>query len=199
MKRVAVFASGRGSNLVALLAAQSIYRSYQIVLVVSNILTSGAIELARAAQVEAIVIPSRGRPRDEHERLLLQALLERDVDCLCLAGYMRILGPDFIGGFAGPILNVHPSLLPAFPGMHAQKQAVEAGVRWSGATIHFVDTGVDSGPVVLQEPIGVEDSDTEESLAVRILALEHALYPKALDIVARRAYDLRGRRVHLTG
>lgn len=197
MKRVAVLASGRGSNLAALLRAQAEYSSYRVVLAVSNVEGSGALSLAREALVEGVCVPSRGVLRDDHERALLDLLASRTIEAVCLAGYMRVLTPLFVGGFPGPILNIHPSLLPAFPGMHAQKQALEAGVRWSGATVHFVDTGLDTGPILLQEPVRVLPDDSEDTLSARILETEHRLYPLALDIAARGAYEIKGRTVHL--
>lgn len=197
MKRVAVLASGRGSNFAALLRAQAHYSSYRVVLGVSNVEGCGALGLARDASVEAVCLPSRGLSRDDHERALVVLLASRRVDLVCLAGYMRVLTPVFIDGLSRPILNIHPSLLPAFPGMHAQKQALDAGVRWSGATVHMVDAGLDTGPIVLQEPVRVDPDDTEETLAARILETEHQLYPRATDIVARGAYEVTGRRVRL--
>lgn len=197
MKRVAVLASGRGSNLAALLRAHADFSSYGVVLAVSNLEGSGALAVARAASVEAVCVPSRGLGREEHERALVALLTSRGVDLVCLAGYMRVLTPAFIEGLSRPILNIHPSLLPAFPGMHAQRQALEAGVRWSGATVHFVDKGLDTGPIVLQEPVRVDSHDTEDTLSSRILETEHRLYPQAVDIVARGAYEIRGRTVLL--
>ncbi len=197
MKRVAVLASGRGSNLAALLRAQAAYSSYRVVLAVSNLKGSGALALARDASVEAACVPSKGVDRGVHERALLDLLASRTVEVICLAGYMRMLTPVLIGGFAGPILNIHPSLLPAFPGMHAQKQALDAGVRWSGATVHFVDAGLDTGPILLQEPVRVLPDDSEDTLSARILETEHRLYPQALDLVARKAYEIQGRAVRL--
>lgn len=197
MKRVAVLASGRGSNLAALLRAQAACSSYRVVLAVSNVEGSGALALARDASVEAACVPSRGLDRGVHERALLDLLASRTVEVICLAGYMRVLTPVLIGGFAGPILNIHPSLLPAFPGMHAQKQALDAGVRWSGATVHLVDAGLDTGPILLQEPVRVLPEDTEDTLSARILEVEHRLYPQALDIAARGAYQIQGRTVRL--
>lgn len=197
MKRVAVLASGRGSNLAALLRARAQYFSYRVVLAVSNVEGCGALGLARDESVEAVCLPSRGMARDDHERALAALLANRTIDLVCLAGYMRVLTPVFIDGFSGPILNIHPSLLPSFPGMHAQKQALDAGVRWSGATVHLVDAGLDTGPIVLQEPVRVETEDTEETLAARILETEHRIYPQATDIVARGAYEVQGRRVRL--
>jgi phosphoribosylglycinamide formyltransferase-1 len=197
VKRVAVLASGRGSNLSALMTAQPGLASYRIVLVLSNVDGSGALNLARDAAVEAACVQSRGRARDEHEREVGLLIAGRSIDIVCLAGYMRVLSPQFVQQLARPILNIHPSLLPAFPGMHAQRQALEAGVRWSGATVHFVDAGLDSGPILLQEPVRVEPEDTEASLSARILLTEHRLYPAAVDLVARGAFEIRGRTVHL--
>lgn len=197
MKRVAVFASGRGSNLGALVAAQAVFSSYRVVLVVSNVESSGALAQARSAGIETLCSPSKGLSREEHERSLLKELEGRAVDLICLAGYMRILGPALTGEFSGSILNIHPSMLPAFPGMHAQRQAIEAGVRWSGATVHFVDSGVDTGPIIFQEPVKVDPADTEATLSERILAVEHLLYPRAVDVVARDAYTVRHRTVVL--
>ena len=197
MKRVAVLASGRGSNLAALLAAESAFPSYRVALVLSDVEGSGALALARETGVEAVSVPSRGQAREDQEKAVVAALSGRSIDTVCLAGYMRILSPAFVAELQGPILNIHPSLLPAFPGMRAQKQALEAGVRFSGATVHFVDSGLDSGPIILQEPVRVERDDTEASLSSRILEAEHRLYPRALDIVARAAYEIRGRTVYL--
>ena len=197
MKRVAVLASGRGSNLAALLRAQADYSSYRVVLGVSNVEGCGALALAREASVEAVCAPSRGATRDDHERAVVDLLASRSVDLVCLAGYMRVLSPVFIDGLSRPILNIHPSLLPAFPGMHAQRQALDAGVRWSGATVHFVDTGLDTGPILLQEPVRVHPDDSEDTLSARILETEHRLYPQGLDIVARGAYEIAGRTVRL--
>lgn len=197
MSRVAVFASGRGSNLGALVAAQAGLDSYRVALVATNVAGCGALSAAHEAGIEALCLPSRGLPRLEHDLALLEAVRIRDIDMICLAGYMRVLGREFIDGFDGPILNIHPSLLPAFPGMHAQRQALEAGVRWTGATAHLVDAGLDTGPILVQEPVKVEPDDDEASLSRRILAVEHRLYPAAADIVARKAFVLNGRKVRL--
>ena len=198
MKRVAVLASGRGSNLAALLAAQSTYSSYRVTLVVSNVEGAGALALAREASVEAVCLPSKGLGREDHERSLITLIQSRSIDVVCLAGYMRVLSPAFIEAVNRPILNIHPSLLPAFPGMHAQRQALDAGVRWSGASVHFVDAGLDTGPLIVQDPVRVEPNDTEATLSARILETEHRLYPKALDIVSRGVYRVEDRKVHLT-
>lgn len=192
MKRVAVLASGRGSNLGALMASQTLFPSYRVVVALSNVESSGGLALASQAGVEALCIPSRGLAREDHEERLLAALEAREIDMVCLAGFMRVLTPGFIERLSRPILNIHPSLLPAFPGMHAQQQALAAGVRWSGATVHFVDSGLDTGPIVLQEPVPVRPDDTESSLSQRILEVEHRLYPQAVDVVARDAYEIVG-------
>lgn len=197
MTRVAVFASGRGSNLRALIAAQKDLPSYRVVLVVSNVAGSGALALASEAGIEGLIVPSRGVDRVAHEEAVLAAVEARSIDLICLAGYMRVLGPLFLEGFGKPVLNIHPSLLPSFPGMHAQKQALDAGVRWTGATVHFVDSGLDTGPILLQEPVPVLPDDGETSLSARVLEAEHRLYPAAVDLVARNAYEVRERRVFL--
>ncbi len=195
MKRVAVFASGRGSNLGALIAAQNDFSSYRVALVISNVAGSGALALAAEAGIEALCIPSRGVDRAAHEQAVLAAIEAHTIDLICLAGYMRVLGAGFIEDFGRPILNIHPSLLPSFPGMHAQRQALEAGVRWTGATVHFVDSGLDSGPILLQEPVPVLPDDNENSLSTRVLGAEHRLFPAAVDAVARNNYQIQGRTV----
>lgn len=197
MKRVAVLASGRGSNLGALAAAQASFSSYRVAWVGANIESAGVLTVAAQAGIDATCIPSRGLARADHESLILKAVAATSIDILCLAGYMRVLSPDFISQFQRPILNIHPSLLPAFPGMHAQKQAIDAGVRWSGATVHFVDQGLDTGPILLQEPVPVHPDDTEEELSARILNIEHRIYAQAVDLVARGAFRVVGRTVHL--
>jgi phosphoribosylglycinamide formyltransferase-1 len=197
VKRVAVLASGRGSNLVALMAAQTAFSTYRVAFVLTNVEGAGALDQAQKAGVEAVCLPSRGLPRQDHETQVLKALEGRSIDFICLAGYMRVLTPDLIARFGRPILNIHPSLLPAFPGLHAQRQALAAGVRWSGATVHFVDSDLDAGPIILQEPVPVKPDDTENELSARILETEHRLYPRAADVIARAAYAVVGQRVTL--
>lgn len=191
MKRTAVLISGRGSNLGAILSRASPHAT--VALVVSNRADAGGLEIARRSGVEAVTILHAGRAREDHERDVLGALRRHRIEIVCLAGYMRVLTGGFVDAFGGPILNIHPSLLPAFPGVRAQKQAIDAGVRWTGVTVHFVDAGLDSGPILLQEPVSVNADDTEETLSARMLAVEHRLYPRALDIVASGAYERRGR------
>lgn len=197
MKRVAVLASGRGSNLAALVTAHRAYHSYRVVLVISNLAGSGALSLARDVGIESVLAPNRGLSREDHERAIVDLLKQRSIDIVCLAGYMRVLTTTFFTSFSGPVLNIHPSLLPAFPGMRAQEQALSAGVKWSGATVHFVDHGLDTGQIILQEPVPVRPDDTEPALSGRILEIEHRIYPMALDIVARDQYEIRGRVVHI--
>jgi len=197
VKRVAVLSSGRGSNLAALIEAQDTFTSYKVVLLVSNVDASGCLDVAAAAGIEAIAVPSSGQSRDDHEKTMLAVLRDRAIDVFCLAGYTRVLSGSLIDAVSRPILNIHPSLLPAFPGLHAQRQALAAGVRWSGATVHFVDAGLDTGPIILQEPVPVKPDDTEAALSERILEVEHRLYPQAVDCVAREAYAVKGRTVHL--
>ncbi|HVG30137.1 MAG TPA: phosphoribosylglycinamide formyltransferase [Pyrinomonadaceae bacterium] len=196
-KKLAVLISGRGSNMVALADAVDEGRipGAEIALVLSD--HSGAAGLARAAGrgIETLAIERRGRTRGEHEREIAAALLERAVDLVCLAGFMRLLSPRFVEAFRGRILNIHPSLLPAFPGLDAQRQAIEHGVKFSGCTVHFVDETLDGGAIIAQRVVAVGDDDTPETLAARILAEEHEAYPAAVALVLSGDYELNGRRV----
>jgi phosphoribosylglycinamide formyltransferase-1 len=166
--------------------------------VISDRAEAPALSLARVHGIESLAIEAREHPgREAHDKAILGALEERGVGLVCLAGYLRLLSPAFVRHFAGRLLNVHPSLLPAFPGLHAQRQALEYGVRVAGATVHFVDEGTDTGPVVLQAAVPVRGDDTEESLSARILAEEHRIYPEAVRLYAEGRIRLDGRRVHL--
>jgi len=197
--RVGVLISGRGSNLQALLDAAADGRlGGEVVLVVSNVATAAGLERARAAGVPTRVLDHRGVPREEYDTRLAGVLRERAVDLVCLAGFMRRLSPAFVAGFPGRVLNVHPSLLPAFPGLDAQRQALEYGVKQSGATVHLVDEGLDSGPIVLQEAVPVAEDDGVESLSARILEAEHRIYPQAVRLVLEGRCRLEGRRVRIT-
>lgn len=196
LARVAILLSGRGSNFLALYAAME--RGdvpARIVLVVSNVEGAAGIERARELGLPTAVIPHRGRRRREHEALVVEALRRAEAEWVCLAGYMRVLTPLLIEAFPLRILNVHPSLLPAFPGLDAQKQAWDYGVRWSGCTVHLVDRGVDTGPIVLQAAVETEGLSSAEALAARILDQEHRLYPRALARVIREPWHLEGRRL----
>jgi phosphoribosylglycinamide formyltransferase-1 len=195
-KAVGVLISGRGTNLQALIDAerQGVLGG-RIAVVISNVETAAGLERARAAGTPALFRDHRGRSREEFDGELQALLREHGVDLVCLAGYMRLLSVSFIRAFSGRILNVHPSLLPSFPGLDAQRQAVEHGVKVSGATVHFVDEGLDSGPIVLQEAVGVLDTDTADTLAARILEAEHRIYPRAVRLVLEGRCRLEGRRV----
>jgi len=197
--RVGILISGRGSNMVALLQAMKDGRvPAEAAVVVSNV--PGAQGLARAASMGVpteVVDHTTIKPREAHEKAVVAALEERRVGLVCLAGYLRLVSPAFVAHFAGRLLNIHPSLLPAFPGLHPQRQALEHGARVSGATVHFVDDGVDTGPIVLQAAVPVLPDDTEATLADRILAEEHRLYPEAVRLFARGRLEIRGRRVQI--
>jgi len=197
-KRIGVLASGRGSNLQALIDAQRGGElGGEIALVVSNVEGAQALDRARAAGIPALCCVHGGRTREDHDRALVALLREHRVDLVCLAGYMRLLSPAFFEAFAGRILNVHPSLLPAFPGRDAQRQAFAHGVKVSGATVHLVEEALDSGPILLQEAVPVKEDDTVERLSARILEAEHRIYPRAVRLVLDGRYRLEGRRVRL--
>ena len=196
---VGVLASGRGSNLQAILEACARPGfPARVVVVVSDRERAAALERARAAGVEALWIDPKGfGDREAFDLALVRELQARGVELVCHAGYMRILSPPYIRAFAGRALNVHPSLLPAFPGLHAPRQALEHGVKVAGATVHVADEGVDTGPIVLQAAVPVEPDDTEETLAARILAQEHRLYPEAIRLFAEGRVRIQGRRVRV--
>ena len=194
---VGVLASGRGSNLQSLLdACAAPDFPARVVVVISDREHAPALERARAAGVEAVWInPKDFVSRESFDLTLVRELEKREVALVCHAGFMRILSPAYVQAFAGRALNIHPSLLPAFPGLHAQRQALEHGVRVAGATVHFIDEGVDTGPIVLQASVPVLANDTEETLSARILVEEHRLYPAAVRLFAEGRLTLVGRRV----
>ena len=198
-KRIGVLLSGRGSNFEALArsAASGRIPNAEIAIVISNRENAPGIEKARAMGIEARVIPSKGLEREAYDKLVVAALREKNVDLVCLAGYMRLLSPYFVAAFRNHILNIHPSLLPAFPGLEAQRQALEHGVKFSGCTVHFVDENLDAGPIILQSAVPIEDGDTPETLSERILREEHRLYSEAVRIVLEGRYRIEGRRVLL--
>jgi phosphoribosylglycinamide formyltransferase-1 len=199
-KRIGVLLSGRGSNFEAL--AESVATGQipdaEIALVVSNRENAPGIERARKRGIEARAIPSKGLEREAYDKLVTAALTEKKVDLVCLAGYMRLLSPYFIETFPNRILNIHPSLLPAFPGLEAQRQALEHGAKFSGCTVHFVDENLDAGPIVLQAAVPIEDRDTVETLSERILHEEHRIYSEAVRIVLEGRYRIEKRRVLIT-
>ena len=209
MIRLGVLASGGGTNLQAILDACASKRiDAEVAVVISNVPTAGALDRARSAKVEALVIPSKGvADRDAYDLQLVEALRARRVDLVCLAGYMRIVTPSFLRAF-GPtpatrgcprVVNVHPGLLPSFPGLHAQRQCVEYGARFGGCTVHFVDEGTDTGPVIVQAVVPVLPGDGEEDLARRILEQEHRLYPQAIHWFAQGRLSIAGRAVEVDG
>jgi phosphoribosylglycinamide formyltransferase-1 len=194
MKTIGILISGRGSNMGAILDAIDARRiDARVGLVVSNVESAPGLDLARARGVETVALDHRGRTREEHDRRMRGELERRDVELVCLAGYMRLLSSFFIESYPDRILNIHPSLLPAFPGLGAQRQAVEYGVKVAGCTVHFVDEELDHGPIVLQRAVPVRADDTEETLSARILAEEHVAYPEAVRLVAAGLVRVRGR------
>ena len=196
-RRIGVLLSGRGSNFEALADSVAAGRipDAEIAVVICNREGAPGIDRARARGIETRVIPSKGLQREEHDRLVVATLEERRVELVCLAGYMRLLSPYFIQKFPQRILNIHPSLLPAFPGLEAQRQALEYGVKFTGCTVHFVDENLDAGPIVAQAVVPVRDGDTPETLAARILAEEHRLYTEAVRLVLSGKFQIEGRRV----
>ncbi|HKW93943.1 MAG TPA: phosphoribosylglycinamide formyltransferase [Methylomirabilota bacterium] len=197
--RVGVLASGRGSNFRALAqAAQAGATPAAVVVLVTDRTSAPVLDIAREHRIEAVVVDPKQHPsREAHEKAVIGVLEERRVGLVCLAGYMRLLSGAFVAHFAGRLLNIHPSLLPAFPGLHPHRQALEHGVKLSGATVHFVDEGVDTGPIVLQAAVPVRPDDTEATLSDRILVEEHRLYPEAVRLFALGRLEIRGRRVHV--
>jgi phosphoribosylglycinamide formyltransferase-1 len=200
-KRIAVLLSGRGSNFEALADGVAAGRipNAEIAIVLSNREGAPGIEKAQQRKIATRVIPSKGLEREAYDRLVVAVLREQKIDLVCLAGYMRLLSPFFVVSFPNRILNIHPSLLPSFPGLESQRQALEYGVKFAGCTVHFVDENLDAGPIVLQATVRVLDDDSEATLSARILAEEHRIYSEAVRIVLEGRYKIEGRRVIRTG
>jgi phosphoribosylglycinamide formyltransferase-1 len=197
MKNLGILLSGRGSNFEAIaknVAAGKIPDAC-IAVVISNKTDAGGLETARHMGLTALAIPSKGKTREEHDREVAAALKQHAVDLICLAGYMRLLSPWFVQQFPQKILNIHPSLLPAFPGLEAQEQAVAYGVKVSGCTVHFVDEELDHGAIILQKTVPVLDSDDEHSLSARILEQEHIAYSEAINLMLSGKYKITGRKL----
>ena len=197
MKNLGILLSGRGSNFVAIadsIDAGSIPDA-RIAVVISNKADAPGIATARQRGLEAVIIPSKGRPREEHDCEVVTALKKHNVELICLAGYMRLLSPWFVQQFPHRILNIHPSLLPAFPGLEAQEQAFAYGVKVSGCTVHFVDEELDHGAIIVQKAVQVLDGDDEHTLAERILEQEHIAYSEAIRLVLEGKFEVVGRRL----
>lgn len=197
MKSLGILLSGRGSNFVAIADSIEAGRiaDARIAVVISNRADAPGVAIARERGFETLVIPSKGKPRAEHDREMVAAMQQHKVDLICLAGYMRLLSPWFVQQFPRKILNIHPSLLPAFPGLEAQEQAFAYGVKVSGCTVHFVDEELDHGPIIVQKTVQVLDTDNERSLAARILEQEHIAYTEAINIVLGADFEISGRRL----
>jgi phosphoribosylglycinamide formyltransferase-1 len=196
-KRIGVLLSGRGSNFEALAdsVAASRIRNAEIAIVISNRESAPGIDRAKSRGIPTRAIPSKGLEREAYDRQVVAVLHEQKVDLVCLAGYMRLLSPYFVAAFPQRILNIHPSLLPSFPGLESQRQALEYGVKFAGCTVHFVDENLDAGPIVLQAVVPVDDADTEASLSEKILREEHRIYSEAVNIVLEGKYKIAGRRI----
>jgi phosphoribosylglycinamide formyltransferase-1 len=196
--RIGVLISGRGSNMINLIEATRDGRlDAEVAVVISNIESAPGIVMARDRGIETLFISHKGRPRLDHDTEIAEELKRRSVSLVCLAGYMRLVGPALIREFDNRILNIHPSLLPSFPGLDAQRQALEHGVKISGCTVHLVDDQLDQGPIVVQQAVEVLENDTVESLSARILTHEHRIYPVAVARVVSERFRIDGRRTYL--
>jgi phosphoribosylglycinamide formyltransferase-1 len=195
--KIGILISGRGSNMMAIADAVRDGRvpGAEVAVVLSDKPSAAGRIRARDRGLKTALVERKGRTREEHEREIISTLRAHGVELVCLAGFMRLLSPCFVEEFRGSILNIHPSLLPAFPGLDAQRQAIEHGVKFSGCTVHFVDETLDGGPIITQRVVPVLDADTEEALAARILVEEHKAYPEALALVCSGKYEVVGRRV----
>lgn len=196
VRRLGILISGRGSNMEAIadhIAGGSL--DAEIAVVISNRSSAPGLDIARRRGIPTVTVPSKGMDRESHDRLMVSALENHGVELVCLAGYMRLLSPWFVQQYPRRILNIHPSLLPAFPGLDAQKQAVNYGVKITGCTVHFVDEDLDHGPILLQAVMRVNDDDTAETLSARLLTEEHRLYSEAVALVLSGRFRVEGRRV----
>ena len=197
MKNIGILLSGRGSNFEAIAknVASGKIPNARVSVAISNVANAGGLDVARRMGITAVVVPSKGKQREAHDREMVTVLREHKVDLICLAGYMRLLSPWFVQQFPQSILNIHPSLLPAFPGLEAQQQAFAYGVKVAGCTVHFVDEELDHGAIVVQKAVPVIDADDERTLAARILEQEHAAYSEAITIVLEGKFQIVGRRM----
>src|SRR5437588_2893421 len=197
MKNLGILLSGRGSNFEAIANNVSSGRipDAQVAVVISNKPDAGGLETSRRLGLTTLLIPSKGKEREDHDREVVAALKKHKVDLVCLAGYMRLLSPWFVQQFPHRILNIHPSLLPAFPGLEAQQQAFAYGVKVAGCTVHFVDEELDHGAIIVQKTVAVMDDDDEHTLAAKILEQEHIAYSEAINVVLSGSYDVVGRKL----
>jgi phosphoribosylglycinamide formyltransferase-1 len=195
--KIGILISGRGSNMTAIIEAtqSGLISDSEVVVAISDKPGAEGLLKAKERGVETLVITKKGRTREEHDAEIINELIKRNVELICLAGYMRLLSPEFIQAFPNKIINIHPSLLPSFKGLDAQKQAIDYGVKVSGCTVHFVDESLDNGAIILQRAIAVKDNDTPETLSARILEQEHALYVEAIKLIVEGKYKIVGRRV----
>lgn len=195
--KIGILISGRGSNMTAIVEAvqSGLIPGSEVAVVISDKTGAEGLKKAKERSIETIVVGKKGRARAEHDALIIAELEKRNVELVCLAGYMRLLSPEFIQAFPNRIVNIHPSLLPSFPGLNAQRQAIEYGVKISGCTVHFVDEDLDHGAIILQKAVEVKDDDTAETLSARILKFEHALYVEALKKIVEGNLKISGRRV----
>lgn len=202
MTKIAVFISGRGSNFIALHEniKKGIIQNAEISVVFSNKEDAKGLEYAKNENIKVIVIPSKNYDnRQEYDKLIVEALKPYNIDLICLAGYMRIVTSELIKPYENRIINIHPALLPSFKGLHAQRQALEYGVKYSGCTVHFVDDGMDSGAIILQKVVEVYDDDTEDTLSERILKQEHIAYSEAVSLITSGKLAVNGRKVSIKG
>ena len=199
MLKIAVLVSGRGSNLQAIIdAIESGNINGKIEVVISNKNDAYSLERAREHNIEGVFIePLSYKSKEDYDRAIIKILEDKNIELVCLAGFMRILTPYFVNKYRGRIMNIHPSLLPAFPGLEVQKKALHYGVKFTGATVHFVDEGVDSGPIIIQSVVPVLDIDTPETLSERILKEEHRIYPEAIKLFAEGRISVKGRRAFI--
>jgi phosphoribosylglycinamide formyltransferase-1 len=201
MTRIAILVSGNGSNLQAIIDAISAKKiKAEIAVVISNVPGAFALERAKKHGIKTAVVNSKEiTDKAKYEKEIIKLIDSEKVDLICLAGYMRILSPEFVKHFDHKIMNIHPALLPAFPGLHVQKKALEYGVKFSGCTVHFVDAGCDTGPIIIQAVVPVQDNDSEETLSARILEQEHKIYPEAIRLYVEGRLKIEGRRVRIKG
>jgi len=199
MLKIGVLVSGRGSNLQAIIdAIEAKKLKAEIAVVISNVPGVQALERAKKHGIKAVVVNDRDfQDKSSYEKELIKELENNKVELVCLAGYMKLISPELVQHFKGRMMNIHPALLPAFPGLHVQRKALEHGVKYSGATVHFVDDGCDTGPIIIQAAVPVLDDDTEETLSARILEQEHKIYPEAIRLFSENKLKIEGRRVKI--